>query len=247
MSEDKIDIPLICLPFAGAGASFFYAWRKLETKGVTIAPLQLPGRERRVDEPPFTDLHAAADSLLPAAAEMATGGPVAIFGHCFLGAALAYELTRRLVGQGETEVERLFVSASRAPSAGSRFNVEELGDDDFVDLVQRITGYRHPALDIPEMRELLIPTLRADFLMDEGYVPRDEAPLSVPVTAIFAAQDTLVPTSEVEEWRHVTSEEFDLLGLPGGHMYIANDPQPLLQFIEKTLARPEETADVATR
>ncbi|MEU2145698.1 thioesterase, partial [Streptomyces globisporus] len=37
------DTVLICLPFAGAGPSFFTPWQKLAPEGLRILPVSLPG------------------------------------------------------------------------------------------------------------------------------------------------------------------------------------------------------------
>jgi surfactin synthase thioesterase subunit len=236
MRPEHSGVPLVCLPFAGGGASFFHPWNRLGLTGVKAAPLQLPGRERRLDEQPYRNLHAAADGLLPAALEAAGSGPVALFGHCFLGAALAYELTRRIVGTGRNQVVHLFVSAARPPSAGRVSEVAGLTDDQFLAHVEKTTGYRHDAFDIPDLRELLMPALRADFEMDETYTPVDTEPLDVPVTAVSATGDTFVSWDEVNRWQEVTTAKFSLVEMPGGHMYLADEVRPLLDLISATIA-----------
>jgi surfactin synthase thioesterase subunit len=229
-------VPLLCLPFAGGGANFFRPWNKTGLSGVVAVPLQLPGRERLLDEEPYRDVHVAADGLLPAALRAAGEGPVALFGHCFLGAVLAYELTRRIAATGRVEVAHLFVSAARPPSAGPVSEVSALTDDAFLAHVQNTTGRRYDAFDVPEIRELLIPTLRADYAMDEGYRPGDGAPLDVPVTGVYAADDSFVSRDDVAEWRDVTTGPFTLAELPGEHMYPDDDPEPLLALISETIA-----------
>jgi surfactin synthase thioesterase subunit len=229
------EVPLVCLPFAGGGASFFHPWNTSGLTGVTAVPLRLPGRERRLGEEPYRNLHAAADGVLPDALKAVGAVPVALFGHCFLGAALAYELTRRIVATGH-KVVHLFVSAARPPSAGRVSDVARLTDEEFLAHVERTTGYRHEAFDFPELRELLLPVLRADFEMDETYAPLDAEPLDVPVTAIFATEDEFVSRADVEGWRKTTSAEFSLVELPGGHMYPADEPRPLLDLISTTIA-----------
>lgn len=179
-------------------------------------------------------MHAAADGLLSAALTAAAGGPVALFGHCFLGAVLAYELTRRIAG--DCRVVRLFVSAARPPDAGSVSDVAGLTDDEFLAHVAKTTGYRHAAFDIPEMREILLPALRADFEMDETYTPRSAEPLDVPITAIFARDDTFVSRDEVSAWRDVTTGSFELVEMAGGHMYLADGVEPLLELVSTTIA-----------
>nr|WP_240929420.1 alpha/beta fold hydrolase [Streptomyces coryli] len=227
----------MCLPFAGGGANFFRPWNVIGKglSGVVAAPLQLPGRERLLDDEPYRDLHAAADGLLPAALAAAGTGPVALFGHCFLGAALAYELTRRITETARTEVVHLFVSAARPPSAGPVSDVSGMTDDEFLEHVEKTTGRQYAAYDVPEIRELLIPTLRADYAMDEGYRPRDGAPLDVPMTAVYADDDSFVTREEVAKWQDVTTADFSLVELSGGHMYPADDAKPLLELISKTI------------
>ena len=232
-------VALLCLPFAGAGPSFYLPWRRLDVAGLEVRPVPLPGRERLIDEAPYTDLHRAADALLPVALDLAGEQPVALFGHCFLGAVLAYELTHRLVDRGRA-VEHLFVSAARAPWNGRPWSAAGLGDEDFVALVQEATRYRHPALDIPEIREHLLPMLRADFAMDETYRHRDRAPLATPITAIVASDDDLVSAADAAHWQAATTAGFDLVELPGGHMYLADAPERLVELIAGALRGPAE-------
>ncbi|MEU3597309.1 thioesterase domain-containing protein [Streptomyces sp. NPDC006798] len=242
-TSERDGVPLLCLPFAGGGANFFHPWNKAGLRGVVAAPLALPGRERLLDEEPYRDVHRAADGLLPAALAAAGDGPVALFGHCFLGAVLAYELTRRITAVSGVEVVRLFVSAARPPSAGPASDVSALSDDAFLAHVEKTTGRSYPAFDVPEIRELLLPTLRADFAMDEGYRPGDGGPLDVPVTAVYASGDAFVSRADVDRWREVTTAGFTLVGVDGGHMYPADDPGPLLELISTAVAggpgRPE--------
>ncbi|GAA1938210.1 alpha/beta fold hydrolase [Streptomyces durmitorensis] len=235
-TSERDSVPLLCLPFAGGGANFFRPWNKLGLPGVVVTPLQLPGRERQLDEEPFRDVHVAADALLPAALKAADEGPVALLGHCFLGAVLAYELTRRITETGRNEVVHLFVSAARPPSAGPVSDVAALTDDAFLKHVEETTGRRYDAFDVPEIRELLIPTLRADYAMDESYRPSGAAAFDVPMTGVYAADDTFVSRDDVAKWQDVTTAPFSLTELPGGHMYPADDPAPLLALISETIA-----------
>src|SRR5690348_8976015 len=60
-SEETMVVQLLCLPFAGAGASFFVPWR---SDRVRVHAVQLPGRERRIAEEPYRDVHEAMDAAL---------------------------------------------------------------------------------------------------------------------------------------------------------------------------------------
>jgi surfactin synthase thioesterase subunit len=235
-------VTLLCLPYAGAGASVFWSWTALDVAGLSIVPVQLPGREERLADEPHQDVHQAVDALLPEVCELTTGtGRVALFGHS-LGAVLAYELSRRLVAGTGVGVAHLFVSGSAVPSTVRGRRATGLPDEEFLARVAELSGYRDPLLDHPEMRELLLPTLRADVAMHEDYRPASAEPLEVPVTAVRGSDDQLIPAAQVERWRAVTTGPFRAVQVPGGHMYLREQPRLLLDLIAgvvgQRLARP---------
>ena len=73
-------IPLVCLPFAGAGASFFYSWNDKVAEEIEMVAIQLPGREWRVDEQPYDNAKTAVDELFPEIAGELGEGPVMFLG-----------------------------------------------------------------------------------------------------------------------------------------------------------------------
>lgn len=236
-----MSLPLLCLPYAGAGASFYRPWRKLGVAGVEVIPVQLPGHEGRIVDPPYTDVHEAADGLLLevlAALPDASDG-IALFGHS-LGAVVAYELARRLAQAG-APVRRLFVSGSPGPGAERRQRAGDLDEAGFCAQVEALAGYRHPAFDDPEMRELLLPILRTDVLMHENYRPRPGEPVAVPITAIHAVDDHLVTRAQTAQWRAATSADFVQVEVPGGHMYLTTDGRSVLELVVASAA-PVATA-----
>jgi surfactin synthase thioesterase subunit len=230
-------LPVVCLPFAGAGASFFRPWQQQVAEHLTIVPVQLPGHEKRFVEEPYQDVHAAADGLLPEVLDLVGGcDRVVLFGHS-LGAVLAFELARRLTTrQAGTDVMHLFVSGSPGPWTGRSARATGLGDAEFVARVREFAGYRNPVLDDSGMRELLLPVLRADVEMHENYRPASDEPLPVPITSVRGQDDHLVTAAQAGEWRAATEAEFRRAELPGGHMYLVDGAEPLLALVAETLA-----------
>jgi len=84
---------LFCFPYAGGGASVFYAWAEGSPQ-MEVCPVQLPGRESRLSEPPFTRLPPLVQAL---ASDIRThlDKPFAFLGHS-MGATIAFELAREL-------------------------------------------------------------------------------------------------------------------------------------------------------
>lgn len=241
------DIPtkLICVPFAGAGASFYHGWSKQGFNDLDIAPVQLPGRERLIAEEPYVDLHKAADDFAQSALETLGQERAIVFGHCFLGSVLAYEIAYRIEKERPEAISELVISASRVPSISRPCGVQSMSDDQFLEHVKSTTGFTHEAMDIPEMRELLLPALRADFVMDETYVARQRPALQVPITAIAASDDNMVSREEVEGWTAYTDAGFTIHEVAGGHMYLAEEAQPVFDVLRGCVSRFEGASNAA--
>ena len=198
-------VPVLCFPFAGAGASVFRRCQEYPTGALRICPVQLPGREERFDEPPYTDVAHAAVDLLPQVLELVDGSPrVALFGHS-LGAVLGYETAHQLAQIDGLTVVQLFVSGSPGPWTRRERRATGLTDDQFLQRVREFAGYSHPAMEHPELRELLLPTLRADVAMHEDYLAPSDKRLAAPITSIRGAADELVTAEQSVEWATATS------------------------------------------
>jgi surfactin synthase thioesterase subunit len=229
-------VPVICFPFAGAGAGAYRRLREYPSDVLTICPVQLPGREERYGEPPYTDVVQAVDGLLPELLELAgDGGRVALFGHS-LGAVLAHEAAHRLGGVEGVTLVRLFVSGSPGPWTGRETRATGLSDDAFLARVRDFAGYTHPALEHPELRTMLLPALRADVEMHENYRPSRDKRLDVPITSIRAADDELVSAEEAAQWTEATTGRCRVAQPPGSHMYLVDAPGALVTLLERDLS-----------
>ncbi len=85
------------------------------------------------------------------------------------------------------------------------------------------------------MREMILPTLRADVEMHENYVPGNDLPLPVPVTSLRGADDELVSRDEAAGWSKVAAADFRYVEQAGGHMYLTESPGALLEVISGDL------------
>ncbi|MGW4234860.1 thioesterase II family protein [Streptomyces sp. NPDC004980] len=228
---------VLCVPFAGAGASVFRPWVPLCEDRFDLAAVQLPGREQRFAEEPYQDVAVAVEGLMPEVLERVSGGgPVVLFGHS-LGAVLSYEIAHRLAATDGVDLAALVVSGSPGPWTRRENGASGLDDDEFLERVREFAGYRHEALEDPEMRELLLPSLRADVEMHESYVALSDTPLPVPVTSVRGATDTLVSSEQAMEWSKATGKEFDLVEVEGGHMYLVDNTEALIRVLADVCSR----------
>jgi len=125
-----------------------------------------------------------------------------------------------LIDEAHVTVARLVVSGSPGPFHPRATQASGLTDDDFLGQIRRFAGYDHPALKDPELRQLLLPILRADVAMHERYQAASEAPIAVPITCIRGAADLLVSRREALTWAPATSLDFQYVEHSGGHMWL---------------------------
>lgn len=211
------EIRLVCLPHAGGGASTFRRWPALLPRHLELHAVQYPGREDRLADECVTDFTRLADLVTDALTPL-LDRPLAILGHS-MGAALGHEVAVRLERRGRT-LRHLFVSGLPAPAHHEAGTVH-LGDDDaLVAELRRLGGTDDRALDHPELRELLLPTVRADYQAFETHRPAPAPPLSCPVTGLLGLDDPTATTDEVRDWARYTRGRFTLRTYPGAHFYL---------------------------
>ncbi|MER7981918.1 alpha/beta fold hydrolase [Streptomyces sp. NPDC095817] len=239
--EDPEQATLLCVPFAGAGPSFFHPWRELSAGRWRVTSVELPGRERRILDTPYRNVvEAAKGSIDDIVADLGEGTSTVLFGHS-LGAVLAYELAHLLTHRG-VHVERLVVSGSPGPWTQRERRATGLPDEEFLARVEEFAGFRHEALDHPEMRELILPVLQADCEMHENYVPSTDTPLAVPVCSLRGAWDGLVTAAEARQWQDATTAGFTYAEFPGDHMYLVDHGRDILDTITAQSAQSAQSA-----
>ncbi len=230
-------IRLYCFAYAGGGANVFRDWGPALGETIEVCAVQLPGREWRRSEPTLTRLSALTDcvigSLRP---ELSGTRPFAFFGYS-LGAALAFDLARRLREEALRLPDKLVVAACRAPQFLPRaFAIHSLDDAAFLDAVRRFGGLPDRILAEPELLALALPTLRADFEALGTYRYEQQAPLAMPVVAYAGSQDPHATRAEMAGWRNQTTGDFSLRIFPGGHFFMNDVREQLLATLAGDLA-----------
>lgn len=225
---------LFCFPYAGGGASIYYQWPRGLPPEVEVCAVQLPGRESRLIEEPFSRIPELVAKL---AEELGPfmDRPFAFFGHSN-GAVMGFELARTLRREGRRMPEHLFMSGRPAPQLPLQDPpIHALPHDDFLRELRRFKGTPEEILQNAEIMELVAPLLRADFALGETYEFVPDEPLAVPLSAYGGETDDEVSVDEVAAWREQTSAAFSLKIFPGDHFFLNGDRDQVLAELSREL------------
>lgn len=225
---------LLCFPPAGAGATWYRSW--VGRLPATVVPVQPPGRESRIGEPSVSGLDALVDLLVGELARELRP-PFALFGHS-MGALVAWRLAVRLAADGRAQPERLYVSGHRAPQVEDRRRpLHGLPDDELVEGLRELGGTPSEIFEHPELLRVVLPALRADLAVVEGFVDRSTPALACPIVGFTGREDREVEPADVAAWAERTSDGFRMVIVPGDHFASRANPDSLLRELASDLAR----------
>lgn len=215
---------LFCFPYAGGTADLYRSWQRWFSPEIDLCLVHLPGRGRRMPEKPFTRIEALVSALAPAMAPEIQV-PYALYGHS-MGAAISFELARELVCLHSTGPEHLFVSGRRAPQwPNTDPPTYHLPHDEFIAELKRLKGTPEEVLAHPELMELFLGVLRADFEMVDTYEFQPGSLLSCPITVYGGLSDEHVPAESCRAWSEQTSGVCRTRMVQGDHFFVRN-PKP---------------------
>ncbi|WP_308406137.1 thioesterase II family protein [Streptomyces naphthomycinicus] len=225
----------MCFPHAGGTAQLFHGWPALLPEDVEVLAVRYPGRQDRLAEACIEDMAALADAVEDALRPW-LDRPLVLFGHS-MGACVAYELALRLEARGIVAAH-LLVSAHEAPHRAERAAPHSADDETLISHVRHLGDLHSEAYDIPELRDLLLPALRADYRLVEGYRPPRPAPVKAPITAYVGQDDPSCLLGGVLAWSELTAPgSFELRSFPGDHFYLVTREAEVVADVAARLAR----------
>lgn len=243
-ARELVRLRLVCFPHAGGSASFFRSWGTYLPETVEFAAVCYPGREDRINDPLPERMEDLTVPLAMACACL-PDVPTVFFGHS-MGASVAYETAVRLERDYGMDLAALCVSGRGAP--GGQRRREPVPDDDgeLARALVRMGGTEDAALLNSELRELVLPIIRADYRLTGRYdeqaaarvVGRAAGPaVSAPLVAYYGTADEDLDERSVAAWGALTRAHFTQRAMPGGHFYLRDDTAGLVHDLMTRVSR----------
>lgn len=225
---------VVCFPYAGGTASVFNGLASALPSDVDVCAFEPPGRQKRMHEPFAASMDALLAPLLEVSGEL-MDRPCVFYGHS-LGSWFALEFARALRDAGQALPLGLLLSAARAPHLPRRAALSQLSDAAFLAELREMNGTPPEVLDDPELMAYVLPRIRADFALAEGYRPRTGPALAVPFVVLGGTRDRWVRPAHLQAWRDYCAAEFRLQLLAGDHFFIQSQQRALCSLIERALS-----------
>ncbi|MFI9721766.1 thioesterase II family protein [Streptomyces sp. NPDC052396] len=230
--DDGCETKLVCFPHAGGSASAYRTWPLGLPSDIGVLAVRYPGREDRLGDPFPSGLEALADDMADALGGL-TRHRLVLFGHS-MGASVAHEVALRLQERGRPPAA-LCVSGRCPPHALDGLREYFGTDEEIIADVMRFDASSAAVFADPGLRELVLPAVRADYRLVDGYPGGSRPPLDCPVYGYTGDSDSEVTPEQMRGWADMTHDVFRLRVLPGGHFYLKAEEAALLADLSDVL------------
>ncbi|XP_029444669.1 S-acyl fatty acid synthase thioesterase, medium chain-like [Rhinatrema bivittatum] len=229
---------LICFPWGGGGSLYYAHWGKYFDSSTEVYSIRLPGRESRSQESFAQDMDQIVNEIINVLLPKLQEKPFAFFGHSF-GSLTSFATAAKLKEMYGLEPVHLFVSGASAPHSKARFSLRkksELSEEEFLKWMTTVGGTPVEILQSKELLEMFVPMLKADLSVAEKFIYEkpSRSVLSCGISCFDGTED--IP-HDLEAWKELTSGDFNIHKLPGGHFYLKDSANEkiIVNYITKHL------------
>lgn len=230
-------INLYCIPYAGGIADSYLSWSKFIDDNIQIVPVELSGRGSRFKGPLYKEMDSLIDDVYSRFKNKINDGRYMIYGHS-MGALIAYELIRRIQKNGDNKPLHVFFSGSLPPNIKEEItSIYKLEDKEFMKSIFELGGTPHELLEEPELLEIFVPILRADYeLLYKYNYSDDKEKIKNPVSILYGKEDTIT-MNRIKEWDKCVCDKCEYYEFDGGHFFINTEQKKICQIIYEKYKR----------
>lgn len=212
---------VFAFPYAGGSINSLRPLGDEIDPDINLHIASLPGRGPRFSETPCADINELVESMANSI-EQTKPKQFVLYGHS-MGGIMAFEVACKLRQRGSVKPEAFVVSGVRAPHLFGKPEDEHkhhLPREAFIDYLRELDGTPAEILEHPELLELMLPSLRADFKICDIYTYHDAPPLNIPIHALFGTEDHDVGKEGMLAWSEHTRAPFTFTEFSGDHFFL---------------------------
>lgn len=228
-------IKLLCIPYAGCSACYYNKWVSYFNNNITVYPLELAGRGMRDDEDFYVNIEHAIDDLFEKVISIIGKSEYVLFGHS-MGALIAFELCNRLENREGNKPMHLIISGYSAPQLPQQDQ-----DKDVREIVMELGGMPNEVWNDPFLYDTFMPILQADYHLIRNYrYSLGRKPLKTNISILYGEDDNKTPFDKIIRWRELTSGNFKYYSFKGGHFFINQYTNDLVDCIKNIIKLNKE-------
>jgi surfactin synthase thioesterase subunit len=100
----------------------------------------------------------------------------------------------------------------------------------FIKELEDLNGTPKEILSNPELMELIIPLLRADFKVAETYLG-EAVPIKIPALVLKGEDEEDLTLEKALAWRDIFTEKCEVKQVPGDHFFIDQHPHIVIKHV----------------
>lgn len=225
------------IPYAGASALSYFAWKSEFGEEFEPCLLELAGRGKRRDDAFYQNVSEAAEDIASLIEEQVKEGEVYyVFGHS-MGALLAFEAYYKLKEKKAVLPAHVFFSGKDAPHIKFlKDKIYRYDDEKFLKIVSLYGGLPEELYKNEELKHIFMPIIRADFqlLCDFEYEEKMEK-MDCDITVLYSRNDFSIQKSTISQWNLHTKGKAEFYEFEGNHFYIKDAYPQIVQLIMGTI------------
>lgn len=229
--SDNAEVSVILLHHAGGGVNYYREWLEYFPNNFDLFAIRLPGRETLYSKPPYKNLEAVlADVEKVLEPVFLEGNPTFIFGHS-MGGMIAFEIAR--LYSEKQKINGLFISGFGHPSLTKKIDRSRFDDSELRINMNYSDIEESPYVN--ELLEVILPTLKNDYAICDSYQYIKKDKLSIPIIVFGGLKDKIHSPKTIEKWCDETNVGFSSFYYPGGHFFIKESFQSIIDDILKNI------------
>jgi len=232
-------IRLFCIPYAGGSATVYNSWSDHLDRSIQLVPVEPAGRGKRIHEPFYQSVEEAAEDIVRIIKHQLFDAPFAFYGHS-MGGAIVYRAVQRLKEKNYPLPVHVFFSGRGAPHVKRKDKepYHTLSEPEFRQKVLDLGGTPQEFFQHPQLLEILMPLLRADFKISWlfGQHFNDVIPMDCDISILTGKEEDL-NQEQIDQWTLHTNGNCRFYSFEGGHFFI-NDPEEkkkIFSLLNRTL------------